>query len=235
MNATLITAFLRQRFTSPMRLALAVLFTLFPLAGVALSGQLSLLHGISAPLAILFAAGAIGQDVSSGTLQLLLVRPVTRPEYVVSRWLGASLAALALTLGTLALGTLVLMLRGTPAAPLEVLRLALEAITTIAGQAAVIVMLSTLVGGIGDLGIFLGLNILLQMGQAAALFMKSPGLGRACEELVGALGPQLSFAGLPQSVPPSWFAVVSWASSLTLALAAGITRLNRRELSYAAD
>jgi len=234
-NATLITAFLRQRFTSPMRLALAVLFTLFPLAGVAISGQLSLLNGIASPLAILFAAGAIGQDVSSGTLQLLLVRPVTRPEYLVSRWLGASLAAFALTLGTVAFGALVMMLRGTPAPPLEVLRVVLEAVTAVTGHAAVIVMLSALVGGIGDLGIYAGLNILLQMGQTAAMFMKSPWLGRTCAELVGALGPEVSFAGLPQNLPPTWFSVVSWASSLTLALAVAIARLNRRELSYAAD
>jgi hypothetical protein len=32
----------------------------------------------------------------------------------------------------------------------------------------------------------------------------------------------------------SWFALASWASSITLALAVGIARLNRRELSYAA-
>jgi hypothetical protein len=35
-------------------------------------------------------------------------------------------------------------------------------------------------------------------------------------------------------MPPSWFAITSWASTVTLALAVGIARLNRREHSYAA-
>jgi hypothetical protein len=48
------------------------------------------------------------------------------------------------------------------------------------------------------------------------------------------LGPQLTFAWLLQHTPVSWFALASWASSITLALAVGIARLNRRELSYAA-
>jgi hypothetical protein len=36
-------------------------------------------------------------------------------------------------------------------------------------------------------------------------------------------------------MPVSWFAVTSWASTVTLALAIGLARLNRRELSYAAS
>ena len=36
----------------------------------------------------MIAAGTIGQDVSSGVLQLLFARPVRRSEYVLSRWIG---------------------------------------------------------------------------------------------------------------------------------------------------
>jgi ABC-type transport system involved in multi-copper enzyme maturation permease subunit len=58
---------------------------------------------------VVFAAGSIGQDVSSGTLQLLLARPVTRPQYVVNRWLGAGLLATAWHTTMLAFGVLVLL------------------------------------------------------------------------------------------------------------------------------
>jgi hypothetical protein len=34
--------------------------------------------------------------------------------------------------------------------------------------------------------------------------------------------------------PPSWFELTAWASTITLALAVAIVRVNRRELSYAA-
>ncbi len=235
MNRTLVLAFLRQRFTSPMRLGLLALLTLFPLAGVAIIGQLSVLGGIAAPIALVFAAGAVGQDVSSGTLQLLLVRPVTRPAYLFKRWLAASLGAFALTALMFALGTLVLLLRGTPAAPLELVRMLLEAATTIAGHAAVLMMLSTLAGGLGDLGIYVGTFFVIQMLSGLALLKQWDWLQRVSTELQGVLGPQLSWAWLAHQTPPSWFAILSWASTVTLALAVGIARLNRRELSYAAD
>ncbi len=235
MNRTLVLAFLRQRFTSPMRLGLLALLTLFPLAGVAIIGQLSVLGGIAAPIALVFAAGAVGQDVSSGTLQLLLVRPVTRPAYLFNRWLAASLGAFALTALMFALGTLVLLLRGTPAAPLELVRMLLEAATTIAGHAAVLMMLSTLAGGLGDLGIYVGTFFVIQMLSGLALLKQWDWLQRVSTELQGVLGPQLSWAWLAHQTPPSWFAILSWASTVTLALAVGIARLNRRELSYAAD
>ena len=234
MNRTLLAAFLRQRLTSPMRLALIVLFTLFPLGLVAIMGSLSPLSGIAGPLALVFAAGAIGQDVSSGTLQLLLVRPVTRPAYLVNRWLASGLGALGLTLFAFALGALVLMLKGSPPAAPELVTLSLEATSAAAGNAAVMVMLSTLAGGLGDIGIYFASLLLLQMLGGAASFGHWGWLVRASSELEGVLGPKLSFAWLVQHTPPSWFALTSWASSITLALAVGIARLNRRELSYAA-
>ena len=57
---------------------------------------------------------------------------------------------------------------------------------------------------------------------------------RACNEIQGVLSPQLAWDWMLHRTLPSWFAVTSWASTVTLALAAGIARLNRRELSYAA-
>jgi ABC-type transport system involved in multi-copper enzyme maturation permease subunit len=58
-------------------------------------------------LAIIAGAGAIGPEFSSGTLQLILVKPVNRAVYLVSRvagivlvvWIGAAFAALAEILG----------------------------------------------------------------------------------------------------------------------------------------
>ncbi len=234
MNRTLIVAFLRQRFTSPIRLGLIVLSTLFPLGGVAIMGSLSMLSGIAGPLALIFAAGAIGQDVSSGTLQLLLVRPVTRPGYLFNRWLGALIGSLGLTLLMFALGTLALMLRGQPPAAGELLRMTLESTATAAGNSAIMIMLSTLAGGLGDVGLYFLSLILLQMLVAVGQFEHWAWLQRASSELQGVLSPQLSFAWLLQHTPVSWFALASWASSITLALAVGVARLNRRELSYAA-
>ena len=234
MNATLVAAFLRQRFTSPMRVGLLALVTVFPLGGAVLMNTLAPLAGIASPIAFILAAGAIGQDVSSGTLQLLLVRPVSRPSLLVHRWLGSALAATAITMLMLILGSGALVLRGTHPDALDLIRMVLEALCSAAGSAAVMVMLSTLVGGLGDVALFFAALILSQMLEVLGTFQHWDWLVRACAEVHGVLSPQLSWEWMLHGTPPSWFALASWASTVTLALAVGIARLNRRELSYAA-
>lgn len=235
MNPTLVLAFLRQRFTSPMRLALVLLITLFPLGGVILTGQINMLASVAAPLALILAAGAIGQEVSSGTLQLLFARPVTRPSYLVSRWLGATLAAFAIVAVMSVLASFGLLARGMAPQPLDVVRLLLDSLCSAAGHAAVLIMLSTLAGGLGDLGLYVATFFVNQMLAGLAGIQRWPWLERATVEVQGFLGPQLSWVWLGRDLPISWFAIVSYASTVALALAIGITFLNRRELSYGGE
>jgi len=98
-----------------------------------------------------------------------------------------------------------------------------------------VVMFSSLLSGIADVGLLVGLLFVAQMATAVAAWRQWSVLARAATEFQGALTPTLSWAWLGQGVAPSWFNVVSWASSLTLALAIAITVMNRRELSYATD
>jgi len=233
-NLTLVLAYLRQRLTSPIRLGLLAMFMLFPLGAAAFTKTLSPLDGIGGLLAFVLAAGAIGQDVSSGTLQLLLVRPVSRPSLLVNRWLASVVGAVVMVAGLLVLGTLVLLARGTHPDGLDLVRMLLEAICSAAGYAAVVIALSTLVGGLGDVALYFLSFIFVQMLSGIAMFTHWDWLGRTSTELQGVLAPQLSWAWLVHGTPPSWFALASWASTVTLALAVAITRLNRRELSYAA-
>ena len=94
MNLTLIAAFLQHRLSSPLRMLFLAAFVLMPLLFVTAAPGMGL-----TPLedsfwfVIVLGAGAIGQDVSSGVLQLLLARPITRPEYVTSRWLAVAIGA----------------------------------------------------------------------------------------------------------------------------------------------
>ena len=234
MNPTLVKAFLRQRLTSPMRLGLLTLVSLLPLGAVAIMGTLAPLNSLAGPIALIFAAGAIGQDVSSGTLQLLLVRPVSRPGYLLNRWLACVFATLGIVIALLAFGTVALILRGTHPDGLDLVRMLLEAASSAAGHAAVMIMLSALVNGLGDLGIYMATLFMTQMLEGLAALEKWAWLARACSEVQHVLGPQLSWEWLTHGTAPSWFAIASWASTLTLALAAGIALINRRELSYAA-
>src|SRR5262249_35751284 len=154
---------------------------------------------------------------------------------LVSRWLAAALASTAIVVVLLVLGTLSMMLRGTHPDALDLIRMLLEAACNAAGSAAVILCLSTLVGGLGDVGLYVASFFVAQMFSALAEFKHWDWLARACNELQGVLAPMLSWGWLVFHGPPPWFALASWASTVTLALAAGIARLNRRELSYAAN
>jgi len=234
MNSTLVVAFLRQRFGSPMRLALLALCVLFPLGGVALMASLAALGNTAGTIALIVAAGGIGQDVSAGTLQLILVRPVTRSEYLFSRWLAASLAAIGMTFVLIAIGVVILFLRQAPPQGAEVASLALGSITAATGNAAVVIMLSALAAGLADIGIYFAAFISAQILAGLASIEHWTWLTAAVGQLQKVLSPEVSFAWLGRSAPVPWFALVSWASTVTLALAIGIASLNRRELSYAA-
>lgn len=234
MNRTLISAFLRQRLTSPMRLGLMMLVTVFPLGAVAITGTMSPLGAMGGTLALILTAGAIGQDVTSGTLQLLLVRPVSRPSVLFQRWLAAVIGAVGISLAMLVLGTIALLMRGTHPDGLDLIRMLLENACSAAGSAAVMIMLSTLVGGLGDVGLFAVALVCTQLLVGLGTLEHWDVLLRACTEVQGVLSPQLSWEWMVRGMPPSWFALTSWASTVTLALAVGIARLNRRELSYAA-
>jgi ABC-type transport system involved in multi-copper enzyme maturation permease subunit len=233
-NRTLLVAFLRQRFTSPMRVGLLLIVTVFPLGAAIFANNLAPLAGPASVIALILAAGAIGQDVSSGTLQLLLVRPVSRPSVLLHRWLASVIAAVGITIVLLLLATLALLAHQTQPNALDLVRMVLEAACSAAGSAAVMVMLSTLVGGIGDVGLFVAAMIVTQMFSWLAMLERWDALARACNEVQGVLSPQLSWAWMLHGTPLSWFAITSWASTVTLALAVGIARFNRRELSYAA-
>jgi ABC-type transport system involved in multi-copper enzyme maturation permease subunit len=233
-NRTLLVAFLRQRFTSPMRVGLLSIVTVFPLGAAILANDLAPLAGPASAIALILSAGAIGQDVSSGTLQLLLVRPVSRPSVLLHRWLASVIAAVGITIVLLLLATLALLAHKTQPNALDLVRMVLESACSAAGSAAVMVMLSTLVGGIGDVGLFVAAMIVTQMFSGLAMLEHWDVLARACNEVQGVLSPQLSWAWLLHGTPLSWFAITSWASTVTLALAVGIARFNRRELSYAA-
>jgi len=233
-NRTLLVAFLRQRFTSPMRVGLLFIVTVFPLGAAILANDLAPLAWPASAIALILAAGAIGQDVSSGTLQLLLVRPVSRPSVLLHRWLASVIAAVGITIVLLLLATLALLAHKTQPNALDLVRMVLEAACSAAGSAAVMVMLSTLVGGIGDVGLFVAAMIVTQMFSGLAMLEHWDVLARACNEVQVVLSPQLSWAWMLHGTPLSWFAITSWASTVTLALAVGIARFNRRELSYAA-
>jgi len=124
-TAVLVATFLRHRLRSPVRLALMFTAFAFSLLPVLIERSLLRLGETSAVMfAVIAAAGAIGQDVSSGVVQLTFARPVVRWRYVIARWLGATLLAGAAGVALVVAGMITVVARGGTFEPLDALRIA---------------------------------------------------------------------------------------------------------------
>jgi hypothetical protein len=235
MNRAIVTALWRQRLTSPMRI-LFIGAVFFPPVGVAtMMAALAPLHGLAAFFALVLAAGAIGQDVSSGVLQLTFARPLSRPSYVTSRWLAAAVGGAALGIAQLVLASAFLALRGAaPGAP-ELLVSMLTAVFGAFTGAAVMIGLSSLVNGLGDVALY-GLAVVsLPIARQIAMFRHWPRVAQALDELSRTIKPAIELGWLIGHGTPDWTDLVTAASTIALSLAIAIVVVNRKELSYATD
>lgn len=234
MNGALVLGFARQRLTSPVRLVLfAFLFGMPLLLGAAAPALgLQPFRDISG-LILLFAAGVIGQDVSSGVLHLLLARPVSRAEYVASRWFAAGSLAASAALIQLALGCAILAARGAAPDAAQAGLLAGEHMLRCFGVAAVIVLLSSFMGGIGDLGIYFVAAFTALIAAQVGPSIGMPWLATAGLELQRFLSPAVDLAGLAHGEALAKSGVVPYLSTVTLCLGLAIVVMNRKELTYA--
>jgi ABC-type transport system involved in multi-copper enzyme maturation permease subunit len=223
MNGTLVWACWRERFSRPLVIALLTVIALLGFVSSHFDKSLSDYSGL---FAMVLGAGLVGRDVSSGALALLFTRPIKRSEYLLSRWLAAALAASALGVMALLAQFLILRLRGVGVTGSELLFASAKAISGDFGLAATLVFLSTLVRGIGDIGLWL-------LGSLLAALCASFVNRRLGEELLRLLTPRLDWARALTSQPISWFEIASYASSVTLFLALALMMINRKEISYA--
>lgn len=236
MNRTLLTAFWRQRLTSPVRLALLAMLGGVPVLTVAfLRGADLALLGSGQGLILVLGAGMIGQDVSSGVLQLIFARPVRRPDYVLSRWLAVALAATAVSLVQIALACAAMAARGAPAAGEDILAFAGTRALECFGLAAVLALFSSLLGGFGDLALYLLAGLGAGLVQIVGQFTHQTWLDRFAGEVAASLTPRVDLAQLAAASPMPWYPIVAYASTVTLCLALAIAMVNRRELSYASS
>jgi len=234
MNLTMMLALWRQRLTSPIRLALLGAITGFPLLAVAFmqGAGLTILGDSQGPVLVL-GAGMIGQDISSGVLQLLFARPVRRPDYVLTRWLGVAIAASAVAALQIMIALPLLAGRGMMPGMEEILPYAAGRVIESFGLAAVMALLSSLAPGLGDLALYLLGNMIGGVMQTAGRLKGWLWMDHLGAELAASLQPTIDVGRLLHGSPVSWYPVVAYASTVTLCLAVAIVVVNRRELSYA--
>ena len=235
MNGTLIAAFLRHRMTTPIRLVFLIVAAFFPLLFIAAAPAMGFTPmADSFAFALIFGAGMIGQDVSSGVLQLLFARPVRRDVYVISRWLAASFGAAAVAVVQVGLATLILSARGATPEAGTVAITAANHIASAFGATAPLLLLSALVAGLADIGLLFLLYTCAGILQAAGGGLGSALVSRAGQEIQAFMNPTIDFARI-LSGSPSWYSVIAYVSTVTLSIALAIVLVNRKELSYASS
>ena len=160
-------------------------------------------------------------------LPLLFTRPITRATYVLAKWTAVSSVAAGGGVLTLAIQAVLLWHRGF-GLPGPVIGGAFFASAAVAlGVAAVLVFLSTLVSGFGDLGLWMVLRL------AGVLAARRAG-PRFLQEWRSLIEPSLSWDALSGWSAGPWFRVVTYLSTVTLFLCLAVVVANRKEVSYAA-
>jgi hypothetical protein len=234
-NTTLMLHFARQRLQSPQRLLLFFLAFAPPIVMAGIAGSLAPVQAGAAMFALIFTAGAIGQDMSSGVLQLLFARPVARTTYVLSRWFTGGLIGAVLGIAQTLLAVMAIMGRGGATDPSAILRLVLENAISGFGTAAVMVMLSSMVNGLGDVALWAAGLLTAQMLGLAAGAKQWQWLDRVASEMRAFLQPDLSLGWMFGNGDLSWAALLRFFAAIAVGLAVAVTLMQRKELSYAAD
>ncbi|TPW04775.1 MAG: hypothetical protein FD129_2853 [bacterium] len=232
MNKTLILAFWKERFTSLVRLALLITTWGFPILLTLFQEpiRVPLASGFFGAFMVL-GAGVIGRDLSSGVLQLILARPVTRQEYVLSRWAALGSACFGVGfVGWLIVLPLSISSGGMPVD--EALLRLVDIAVTAYGFAAVLTGLSALLPGFGDLAILLGGTIAAGTISFLGATLNHPEIRRIGIEISATLFPAFESGRLFHDGTFHYYPLVSWASTLFLGLLLAVYAMNHREFSY---
>ena len=239
MNQEIVFATLEQRLRSPVRMALAAAFVFFAsgpyLLALFIKGAPRQLidspHG--GMLALVFAAGVLGQEFSSGAPQLTFTRPLPRWQWVLSR--AVTCAAIASVLSVLPYMPALLL--GLPVG--EIGLAALEQVAQAVATTAIVTGLSSLVPGLTDLALLAGANILLGIlsmfgkllqdteSRNVALWLK--------DHLEPWFTPKLELTDLLHGASWSSHALLVILSTIVFWTVVAIAMSNRKELSYATD
>ena len=180
-------------------------------------------------LAIIAGSQPIGPEFSSGTLQLILVKPVTRSAYLVSRvagvvtvvWIAAAIGCAAELIG-----------RALTSENVHATTLG-TALLNGAAESLFTVALLTFFGSFTRAYFNVAIYLILQVGISVAMALTAlgrrwPAVTQTLERLSRNLFPEA-----PRGVDVEWLLLVSSNAAVALVLACLLFR--RREVPYGAD
>ena len=232
MNTPLYVSTLRQLFSQPVRTGALIGATILPLLQIAVDPDPHLATTMGAMwIAVIASAGIIGMEITSGSVALFFTRPLTRAAYLASRWSAAATISLALMFAGLAGEVAMLTARdGEMTRTAFALALA-DRFFIVTGTVSVMVCFSTLASSLGDVVIWLSIQIVAF--SLGAVPMAS--FHDAADLLRRIATPMLDVHRVLASSRVPWSEVSGYAGTVLMAAAIATFVMNRKELSYASE
>lgn len=233
---------LRQKFGSTAVVALLSLLAVVIAFTSAADGARGRAFSTASLAVIVLGAGLVSRDVSSGAVQMILARPLTRTDYLLGRWLGV-LAALCVFLATVAALVLLLSFAVFPAfhwsaEPLSLpglLRGGAGALLDGALFSATLLCLSTFLPGYGDLVAYFLIVVGLGAAQSAGAALRQPVISEAALAIRDNLMPDPDWNALLAGQTSSLEPAGRWALALTALLLVAALVFRRRQFAYGHD
>jgi ABC-type transport system involved in multi-copper enzyme maturation permease subunit len=232
MNSVIVLNTLREHFSTTY---IIIIFLLLPVSSIMME-LFSKVPSFTNPnslslMAWILGTGIDGSEIRSGVLQLVFVRPLTRSEYVWSKYFALLSIVFSFSFAMwIATCISFLFLKSEFIFQTAFTNLADHLIFAV-GIAAVIVLFSCLLKGHGDIGLAVLLYLMVPVLSQTGRYFSFDLLVRASVELERFLNPSFSVRMFESGI--WWFAIFSYFSTITLCLTLAIILLNRKELSYA--
>jgi ABC-type transport system involved in multi-copper enzyme maturation permease subunit len=229
----MIRRFLRQKSRSAGTLVVLVLFAAASAFSIAASGGQTGADGGAGYLVLfVLAAASVSRDASSGALQMILVRPIRRTDYLFGRYLGV-LFAFAAFLVACALFAVVVKAAvqhsGPPLEPATMVANVGYGVLRSAQTAAMLLFFSTFLPGYGDVIAVACLQLFLSIQTNVGWFQKVAEVGR--REILAPVDWERVFRGEPSALSGAGRGVLS----AVVFLAAAALIFSRREFAYGQD
>jgi ABC-type transport system involved in multi-copper enzyme maturation permease subunit len=196
---------------------------------------------------LIWGIGTIGRQVKEGTLSLMLSRPLLISKLVVSKWFAVALASSITSVFQLLAELIVAFSRNQQISVFEAATNGVERVLVCIGLSAVLILFSSLVTGVKDLGLYVLLYILTNIVQGLTTIETDPAQNVTLKSLVEflvhcaravygffeeCLVPKidLQMAISTGSIP--WYELSLYLAIIATSLSLAIYILNRKEFPY---
>jgi ABC-type transport system involved in multi-copper enzyme maturation permease subunit len=237
MNGTVIAETVRRHVTNVFYIALLLLLMMIGFGVASFNTPGAVWPSLIGLLAIITGAGLIGPEFSSGTLQLIVSRPLRRSGYLLSRVAGViTIIAIAATLAFLT-ESATRLLRGTHLVPTAIL---VNLIAVSLSTCALLAFFGSVTRAYFNVGIYLFLQVSFSAAEGILALVRGRGgaMGeflRARPEIETSIAAvdQLLFPEVISRFDTAWLVRVLLVAAIALVLAC--IAFNRREVPYGAD